>query len=93
MHVFLNAVLPEGATRDKAKALAADALEYVAQIDYDKYFDVQRGSSGGKRNQQFVDFSASSVKATQAKLAAFLRLFPAEDVQAARDQAAPPRLD
>lgn len=27
---------------------------------------------------------------TQSKLAEFLRLFPAEDVQAARDQAAPP---
>lgn len=45
----------------------SDILEYVAQIDFDKYFDAQgRGSGlGGKRNQEFVDFSASSVKATQ----------------------------
>jgi A/G-specific adenine glycosylase len=89
------AALPDGSKRDKAKTLAADILEYVAQIDFNKYFDTQasRSGLGGRRNQEFVDFSASSVKATQAKLAEFLRLFPAEDVQAARDQAAPPTSD
>lgn len=89
------AALQGGGTRDKAKTLASDILEYVAQIDFDKYFDAQGrgGGLGGKRNQEFVDFSASSVKATQTKLAEFLRLFPADDVQAARQQAAPPKVE
>lgn len=44
-------------------------MEYVAQIDFNKYFDTQasRSGLGGRRNQEFVDFSASSVKATQAR--------------------------
>ena len=64
-----HAALPDGSKRDKAKALAADIMEYVAQIDFNKYFDTQasRSGLGGRRNQEFVDFSASSVKATQVR--------------------------
>jgi len=63
--------IEDSGTRDKVKALAADVLEYVAQIDFDKYFDAQGRSGtggGGKLNQEFVNFSASSVQAAQVRL-------------------------
>lgn len=66
-----TAALQDSGARDKAKTLAGDILEYSARIDFDKYFDAQAGRGGGglggRRQQEFVDFSASSVKATQVQ--------------------------
>lgn len=52
--------------RDKAEQLAYDLLEYLAQVDFNKYYDsMSRGSAGGQQQQQYVNFSTQSIKAAQ----------------------------
>ena len=82
--------LEGGRQRDEAELLAYSILEYIAQADYNNYFaDMGTpGARGGKKEQQFVDFSLQSIKAAQAKLKKFLALMPIEDVEAAQQQVA-----
>jgi len=76
--------------RTAAAELARDALDAVAAIDYDSYFDSvgPPGARGGAREKQFADFSAAAAKAAASKVEAFLALMPAEAVGAARDRVA-----
>mmetsp|Transcript_12340 Transcript_12340/g.40550 ORF Transcript_12340/g.40550 Transcript_12340/m.40550 type:complete len:331 (-) Transcript_12340:1109-2101(-) len=79
------ASLPSPQRQDQARALASEFLEYVQQADYKKYFD-QKSTPTGTQQAEFAAFSLRSIKAAEGKLAAFLKLMPADDVQAARSQ-------
>lgn len=76
--------------RVRAQALSRDAGEYVAQIDYDAYFDSVGGvgTKGGARELQFAQFSAGAAKAAAGRIDQFLRVMPGEAVSAARERAA-----
>jgi hypothetical protein len=70
--------------------VARDAYEYVREIDYQTYFDSlgAPGTKGGTGQKDLFDFSLRSAKAARDKLTAFLALMPADQVEAARGQAA-----
>ena len=57
------------------------------QIDYNQYYDSMRVADG-EQQRQFYDFSLQSARVAQAKLREFLALMPADQVEAAREQAA-----
>ncbi|KAF6246425.1 hypothetical protein COO60DRAFT_1204479 [Scenedesmus sp. NREL 46B-D3] len=72
----------------KAEPLAAEFLEYLDAMDYNKYFDAMPTRTiSGTENAEFVKFSSAALKAAQGKLAAFLALVPPQDMAAARQQA------
>ena len=77
------------AVRERASALARDAVEYVAQIDYDAYFESVGGVGlrGGAREKQFADFSAAAARAAVASIDQLLALVPADAVEAAAARA------
>ena len=59
--------LTDKSQRSKAERIAFDLIEYLDQIDYNKYFEAmgQAGTRGGDREKLFSDFSAQSIKAAQ----------------------------
>eukprot|EP00882_Tetradesmus_deserticola_P012204 GHRQ01012931.1.p1 GENE.GHRQ01012931.1~~GHRQ01012931.1.p1 ORF type:complete len:324 (+),score=136.12 GHRQ01012931.1:257-1228(+) len=72
----------------KAEPLAADFLEFLDAMDYNKYYDAMPTRTiSGTENAEFVKFSSAALKAAQGKLAAFLALVPPQDLAAARQQA------
>ena len=73
------------ARREAVQELARDAIEYVASVDYNSYFESVGGSGlrGGTREAAFADFSTRAADAAKAKIAAFLALMPADAVEAA----------
>lgn len=77
------AALPTAKEQESAKALASSCLEYVAQADFEAYFDT-RAVPTPSQNAEFVVFAGSALKAAEAKLDAFLALFPGEALEAAR---------
>ena len=74
--------------RDAVAALARDGVEYVAQIDFNDYYEARGEFRGGKREQQFADFSAAAAKSAVATIDKLLALMPADAVEAARARAA-----
>jgi len=75
-------------TRETANALAFEFLEYLQQVDYSKYFENMRTATpSGADKARYSEFSVQCVKAAQLKLNDFLKLMPAEDLDAARQQA------
>lgn len=79
--------LLDAPTAAKAEPLAAEFLEYLDAMDYNKYFDAMpTGTISGAQNAEFVKFSGAALKAAQGRLAAFLSLVPPEALQAARQQ-------
>lgn len=75
--------------RERATALARDAVEYVAQIDYDAYFESVGGVGlrGGAREKQFADFSAAAARAAVDTIDKLLALAPRDAVEAATARA------
>lgn len=65
-----------------ADELARDAVEYLEEVDYMKYFD-SRVVPAGKQEKEFVEFSKRSIRAASTKLEKFLSLMPQDAVQAA----------
>lgn len=65
-----NAGLTDKAQRSKAERIAFDLIEYLDQIDYNKYFEAmgQAGTRGGDREKLYSDFSSQSIKAAQVSL-------------------------
>ena len=59
--------LTEKGQKSKAERIAFDLLEYLDQIDYNKYYEAmgQAGTRGGEREKLFADFSSQSIKAAQ----------------------------
>jgi hypothetical protein len=55
----------------------------LPKADYSAYFD-SRAAPTGAQNVEFAAFSLRAVKAAEARLADFLALMPADDVDAAR---------
>ena len=84
-----TALLPDGPNRGAAKRLAPEIIEYVAGIDYDTYFDTLVAPSA-KQQSEFGVYSRESLQAARERLDKFLALFPADDVEAARERAAAP---
>ena len=82
-----TAALRDARQQERAKALAASFLEYLDQADPLAYFD-SRTPPTGAQNAEFAAFSLRAVKAAEVALADFLALFPAEDLEAARANAA-----
>ena len=81
------AALREPRAQERAKALAVSVLEYVDQADYAAYFD-SRAPPTGAQNAEFAAFSGQAIRAAEVRLAEFLALMPAEDLEAARANAA-----
>ena len=67
----------------KADTLARDAVEYLEEVDYTKYFD-NRVVPAGKQEREFVAFSKKCIRAASSKLDEFLTLMPRDAVEAAR---------
>jgi hypothetical protein len=82
-----SAALAEPRKQEAAKALSIAFLEYVSQADYTAYFD-SRAPPTGAQNAEFAAFSLRAVKAAEARLADFLALMPADELDAARTQLA-----
>ena len=81
------AALRDAKAQERAKGLAASFLEYLDQADPAKYFD-SRAAPTGAQNAEFAAFSQRAVKAAEVALNDFLLLMPAEDLEAARANAA-----
>lgn len=69
--------------------MGRDLQDYIAQIDYQKYYDAMGlpGSRGGEREAQFSAYSLQAVKAAQKKLTELLAVMPREELAAAQKQA------
>uniref|UniRef100_A0A7S1X3N2 Uncharacterized protein n=1 Tax=Tetraselmis chuii TaxID=63592 RepID=A0A7S1X3N2_9CHLO len=79
--------LDDNKTREAANTLAFDFLEYLQQVDYSKYFENMRTATpSGADKARFAEFSLQCVKAAELKLKDFLKLMPAEDLEAAQSQ-------
>lgn len=79
--------MPTMRETDAAIAAAFDIVEYVEQIDYNKYFESRLSSLGtpsGEQNAEFSKFVVKCIKASQEKILNFLSLMPADQIQAAR---------
>lgn len=63
---------------------AGNFVDLVQQADYNKYYDTI-GAKDGKAMAQYLDFSLKSVYAASREGRKFMALFPASDVQAARE--------
>lgn len=73
----------------KAEPLAAEFLEYLELMDYNKYFDsMPTRKVTGAENAEFVAFSSKALKSAQARLKSFLALLPSDQLQAAQQQIA-----
>ena len=60
--------LEDKSKKSKAERIAFDLLEYLDQINYNKYYDAMGspGTRGGEKEKLFSDFSYQSIKAAQA---------------------------
>lgn len=74
--------------RARLQEIARDAIEYVASIDYNSYFDSVGGAGlkGGAREKAFADFSSKAAAAAKKKIQLFLEAMPSDDSEAARSQ-------
>ena len=59
--------LEDKSKKSKAERTAFDLLEYLDQINYNKYYDSMGspGTRGGEKEKLFSDFSSQSIKAAQ----------------------------
>ena len=76
------------AQRARLQEVARDAIEYVASIDYNSYFDSVGGAGkqGGTREKAFADFSSKAATAAKGKIQLFLEAMPRDDYDAAKSQ-------
>ena len=74
--------------RAAVAALARDGIEYVAQIDFNDYYENRGEFRGGAREQQFADFSATAAREAVKTIEKVLALAPADAGEAARARAA-----
>jgi len=65
----------------RANAMTLDFVEYMAAVDFTEYFDSRVAVT-----ERQVDFSVQAAKAAEAKLAEFLKLMPADQLEAAQTQ-------
>ena len=59
--------LEDKGKKSKAERIAFDLLEYLDQINYNKYYESMGavGTRGGEKEKLFSDFSSQSIKAAQ----------------------------
>lgn len=59
--------LQDKSKKSKAERIAFDLLEYLDQINYNKYYDSMGspGTRGGEKEKLFSDFSSQSINAAQ----------------------------
>lgn len=62
--------LEDKSKKSQAERVAFDLLEYLDQINYNKYYDSMGspGTKGGEKEKLFSDFSSQSIKAAQASV-------------------------
>ena len=60
--------LEDKSKKSKAERIAFDLLEYLDQINYNKYYESMGspGTRGAEKEKLFSDFSSQSIKAAQA---------------------------
>lgn len=86
-NVFSLSGLEDKSQKSKAERIAFDLLEYLDQINYNKYYESMGspGTRGGEKEKLFSDFSTQSIKAAQVTYcslqtcAAELRMMAAAD--------------
>ena len=63
----MHAGLEDKGKKSKAERIAFDLLEYLDQINYNKYYESMGavGTRGGEKEKLFSDFSSQSIKAAQ----------------------------
>ncbi len=72
---------------EKADTVARDVYEYLKGVDYQTYYEsISMTSPGGKEMKEMFEYSSNSAIAAKGKLAEFLSLMPAEDLEAAKQQ-------
>ncbi|KAL0055531.1 hypothetical protein WJX82_001534 [Trebouxia sp. C0006] len=83
--IYAFSCLEDKGKKTKAERIAFDLLEYLDQINYNKYYESMGavGTRGGEKEKLFSDFSSQSIKAAQGKLKQFMALMPADDLEAA----------
>lgn len=83
------AFLEDGKTYERAKQLESEFLEYLEAVDYSKYFDSLEKAppKGGRAEAEFVKFSGQACDLALERLASFLSLMDADQMEAARNQA------
>eukprot|EP00798_Chlamydomonas_sp_ICE-L_P024700 gene24700-10335_t len=84
------ALIDNSRTRDQAKTLASEFVEYLDAMDYQKYFDAipSRQAIAPDQNMKFVAFSGKACKAALEKLNGFLGLVPSDAIADAKSQMA-----
>ena len=74
------------ASRERARRLIPDILEYTRGVDFDTYFDTRATRPSGAELAKFTDYSLQSLRKAGGELDAFLALMPKEQLEAARSQ-------
>ncbi|KAL2635612.1 hypothetical protein R1flu_007091 [Riccia fluitans] len=83
---FLSAAsLLEGSDADKATSLSYEIFDYLFQANSSKYFD-QLAAPTPAQQAEFLKFSLLSIQAARSRIQEFIRLVPADTVDAAKIQ-------
>ncbi|KAG6556891.1 hypothetical protein Mapa_001471 [Marchantia paleacea] len=83
---FLSAAaLLDGGDVDQATKLSYDIFEYLFQANSSKYFD-DFGQPTVAQQAEFLKFSLQSIQAARSKIQEFLRLVPADALDASKMQ-------
>jgi len=90
LEVAARALEAGSASREQARKLIPDILEYTRGVDFDTYFDTRATRPEGAELARFTDYSLQSLGKAGRELDAFLALMPEEQLEAARLQVAPP---
>jgi len=75
--------------RSKGRQLIADILEFIQEMDYNKYYEDRLNRQryrGGAEEAKFVEFSLNSLTAAEGRLQIFLSLFLSNDIDRARQR-------
>ena len=67
---YFLAGLEDKGKKSKAERITFDLLEYLDQINYNKYYESMGavGTRGGEKEKLFSDFSSQSIKAAQVEV-------------------------
>eukprot|EP00210_Caulerpa_lentillifera_P004002 g3818.t1 len=75
--------------RRRGRGLGREVLEFVQEMDYNKYFEDRlnvKQFRGGNEEAQFVEFSTKATQAAMIRLDQFLNLFSKSNVESARNK-------
>jgi len=82
------AFLEDEDLRRRGRGLSGEILEFVQEMDYNKYFEDRLNTKqfrGGDEEAQFVEFSMKAAQTARMRLDQFLNLFPKSEIISARN--------